>query len=82
MVTVKTSTVVAAYLIATAFVVGAMSNENRWRCPSETNAQQIGFSVFAGIVWPIAIPPLLLGWKHKGPPIQCFDGSIAQKEPD
>lgn len=73
MITIKKTTLIAAYLIATAYAMGGASAWNQYACPKETGAQTVLFTLFVGAVWPIAAAIEILGWKGHG---HCNDGSL------
>lgn len=60
---------VGAYVIVTAWAVGAGGEWHKWSCPNDNHA---AFSLATAATWPIAVVAQMLGADPTG--TKCFSG--------
>lgn len=71
--TVKKSTALAAYLVATAFVMGGIAGIGPYACPHDHGWRRVSMTLLAGVVWPIPVAASVLGYTAHN--TKCADGS-------
>lgn len=78
MIEVRKQNLIAAYLIATAFVMGQASMWNQYACPGEGPIRTTFFAAMVGVIWPLSVPFNVMGGEFTEPP-KCLDGTLAKR---
>lgn len=70
---IKKTTLIAAYLVVTAFYMGGMSVGGPYACPGDHGWQRVGMTLFAGAAWPAVLTASVLGYTAHD--TKCLDGT-------